>query len=253
MFSVLTFNLRFGLADDGLHSWPFRRKAFPELFAAHRTDFICLQEANDFQSDYIADLLPEYAYIGQRTPAPPYWQNNLIFYKKEWQCVQKEHFYLSATPTIPSAFPASRWPRQCTLGTFARGTVRLICINTHFDFDVVVRVKSARLIMERLSLLPEDIPAVLTGDFNAVPFSPCYRIFTGFDPCPVHGTAVFKNAFDKPFPGTHHGFSGRVDGNHIDWILYRGDILPQWAGVIRETFAGMYPSDHFPVAAVFRL
>ncbi len=251
IFSVMTFNLRFGLADDGPNSWQFRKKALPGLFDVHRTDFICLQEANDFQIDHIAGLLPDYGFIGQRTPAPAWWQNNIIFYRKEWDCVRHDHFYLSETPSVPSAFPESRWPRQCTLGEFLKEGFGLICIDTHFDFDVAVRVKSARLIMQRLSRLADTTPAVLTGDFNAAPASPCYRVFTGQD---TDGNCCrpFRDTFKPPFPGTRHGFSGESSGDQIDWILYRGDLLPERPTVIRNTFAGLYPSDHFPLAVVFR-
>ena len=52
-FSTLTLNLRFGLADDGADSWDHRKKALPVLFKKYHPDFIGLQEANDFQIDYL--------------------------------------------------------------------------------------------------------------------------------------------------------------------------------------------------------
>ena len=45
---------------------------------------------------------------------------------------------------------------------------------------------------------------------------------------------------------------GRTDGDHIDWILYRGNIAPVNYNVVASTFEGIYPSDHFPVYAKFR-
>ena len=83
-FSTLTFNLRFGLADDGPNSWDHRKKALPALFKKYHPDFIGLQEANDFQIDYLAEILTGYEFIGKRSPAPPYWQNNVIFYKNNF-------------------------------------------------------------------------------------------------------------------------------------------------------------------------
>jgi len=251
-FSTLTLNLRFGLADDGANSWDHRKKGLPALFKKYRPDFIGLQEVNDFQIDYLATILIGYEFIGKHSPAPPNWQNNVIFFKSRWVPTFYQHFFLSPTPMIPSQYRDSRWPRQCTMGMFTSNHKRLICINTHFDFAENVQTKSAVLIMEHLSKLPSNIPAILLGDFNATPKQNCYEIFTGGKKKSSLKGPWFKNAAIKPFLGTYHGFKGRTDGDHIDWILYRGPIAPANYNVVVSKFEGRYPSDHFPVAAKFR-
>ncbi|MEJ2658899.1 MAG: endonuclease/exonuclease/phosphatase family protein [Desulfobacterales bacterium] len=127
----------------------------------------------------------------------------------------------------------------------------MICINTHLDFDSSVQAKSANLILDRLSHLPGDIPVILMGDFNAPPFSPCYNIFTGHDEPSAVQTPCFKDAFVQPFSGTHHGFTGHADGDHIDWILFRGNITVKHSQVIMDMFNNIYISDHFPLFAEF--
>jgi endonuclease/exonuclease/phosphatase family metal-dependent hydrolase len=253
VFSALTLNLRFGLADDGLNSWRYRKKGLPALFKNYRADFIGLQEANDFQIDFIKHFLVDYEFIGKKSPAPSYWQNNILFHKKTWECIHHEHFFLSPTPMIPSRFRGSRWPRQCTLGMFQNRGRKLICSTTHFDFSEAVQMQSARLILKRLSFLPSEIPAIIMGDFNATPASACHRIFTGQGEKMVSDKFRFKNVFKKPFPGTYHGFSGDITGDCIDWIIYRGAIIPVDYRVIIDTFNNIYPSDHFPVIATFKL
>ena len=62
---------------------------------------------------------------------------------------------------------------------------------------------------------------------------------------------LFQNAFKKPFPGTQHGFTGNLNGDHIDWILYRGKISIKDIMVVHDTVDGLYPSDHFPIYATF--
>ena len=93
MFSVLTLNLRFGLADDGANDWKYRKKGFGLFLEKYRTDFISFQEANDFQIDFLHNILTEYNYIGKRSPSPSFWQNNIIFYHKKWHCTLYEHFF----------------------------------------------------------------------------------------------------------------------------------------------------------------
>lgn len=248
--SVLTLNLRFGLANDGDNNWDNRKNILPLLFQRHPTDFIGVQEANNFQIDFINNFLTDYDYIGKRSPAPSFWQNNIIFYKKRWNCIYYEHRFLSPTPTLPSRYRKSIWPRQSTIGIFQKKEKSLICACTHFDFDKSVQNQSAKLIMKRISLLPADIPAILIGDFNAAPDSACHKLFTSQDN--KTKKPFFKNIFTKPFPATYHGFTGSQNSDCIDWILYRGRITPIEKAVIFNTVNGKYPSDHYPVCASFK-
>lgn len=250
--SVLTLNIRFGLADDGPNSWRFRREVFPALFKQQSADFMAFQEVNNFQADDLAGILEGYDRVGQRVPAPPFWQNNVIFYRRPWICIHYEHFFLSPTPDIPSRFRESRWPRQCTLAMFEAGERRIICINTHFDFKATVQTASAAVILDRLARIAPEASTVLMGDFNASPDAPSYRAFTDVSGDFDMGCGPgFRNAFEAPYPATHHGFSGARIGDHIDWILYRGDLTLKRSSVIHHKINGRFPSDHFPLRAEF--
>jgi len=256
--SIFSLNLRFGLADDGPNRWRHRKAFFPLLLERYPADFYTFQEVNNFQARDLQVMLADYRSIGQRDPAPSYWQNNLIFYHQSWQCTEQHHFYLSKTPDVPSKFNDSKWPRQCTMGVFQQADRRLVCVNTHFDFTKTVQEKSTRLILSRLSELSVAGPTILLGDFNAVPDAGCYQLLTRMPqdaqdtPCPPPRAPVFKNVFRPPFPATHHGFSGKINGDHIDWVLYEGAIEPVEKGVIHDTFNGCYPSDHFPIVVRFK-
>ncbi len=248
--SVMSLNLRFGLADDGPNNWHYRREAYKPLLDAFPNDFFAFQEANDFQIDFLAHLLPGHDHIGRRNPAPERWQNNVIFYHARWQCLHHEHFYLSATPHVPSRFADSRWPRQGTLGVFQHRNHKLIVVNTHFDFSNEVQVRSARVIREQIGRHAHIRPIILMGDFNATPESACYRVFTTDD----NGNGVLRNAFTPPYAGTFHGFEGPQNGGApIDWILYRGPLKVHEAKVVTEKFADVYPSDHYPLVARFSI
>ncbi len=249
-FSVMTLNLRFGLADDGKNRWELRKDRLGFLFERHRPDFVGFQEANAFQIDFLGRLLPDHRFVGKRDPAPPFWQNNVLFHPVSWTCRWADHFFLSDTPDIPSRFAESRWPRQCTMAGFEKQGRLLVCINTHFDFDSGVQAQSARILQRRLQEKAPGAPAVLMGDFNATPDSPCHQVLTGIGgsedslPC-------FQNAFAPDYPWTFHGFSGNAQIGHIDWILYRKNLTPLGGRVITETFGDGYPSDHFPLLADF--
>lgn len=241
-FSVMSFNLRFGLADDGENSWVNRQHAFPELFKKITPDFIGVQEANNFQSSFMDRLLPFHSFTGMYQNAPKSWQDNQIFYHKNWKCLHSKRYFLSETPGIESKLPESKWPRQCIIGLFEKNQTKLIHVNTHFDFKENIQQKSTELVLSFLSDFPENIPVVITGDFNASPKSASHNIFLEND---------YQDVFEDNHSYTHHGFTGKQSGGHIDWILYKGDITPSSSEIISEQFTGIYPSDHFPVVASF--
>jgi endonuclease/exonuclease/phosphatase family metal-dependent hydrolase len=251
--SVLSLNLRFGLADDGPNAWEHRKESIVKLFKKHGPDLIATQEANDFQVDFLAKSLSEYSYVGRRQPAPEFWQDNILFYRKTILCQSHLHLFLSETPHIPSRSFGSRFPRQATFGLFHVDGQPLICINTHFDFENPAQMGAARLIKKQLASYNREIPTILMGDFNATPESPCYRWLTGKEADGEKGLS-FSETFKVPYPSTLHRFTGKPRGGYIDWILYRGGPLRLRAcEALKEPVDGIYPSDHFPVRALFEL
>ncbi|MFA6010396.1 MAG: endonuclease/exonuclease/phosphatase family protein [Desulfobacteraceae bacterium] len=244
--TVMTMNLRFGLAEDGENCWANRKKAYPVLFKTHDPDFIGVQEANDFQADQLSDILENHGHIGERKksadPLPATWQDNLIFFKKPWTCLSHKHYFLSNTPDIQSQFPGSQWPRQCIIGHCENNGHSLIHVNTHFDFASSVQEKSAELIINLLKDYPADIPTIITGDFNTSPNSETYALFM------ENG---FRDLFENHHSSTFHGFTGHDLGGHIDWILFKGGLKGVDHQIVQEPFEGIYPSDHYPVKAIF--
>lgn len=250
--SVLSLNLRFGLADDGPNGWDHRKHSVVRLFRENNPDFIATQEANDFQVAFLAQNLPEYMYIGKRHPAPGFWQDNILLYRKTIACEDRVHFFLSETPHIPSRSFGSRFPRQATLGLFRVDGRRLICIDTHFDFEGPAQIGAARVIKQQLASYSDEIPTILMGDFNATPETPCYQWLTGQQ---VDGEVglCFRETFKPPYPHTLHRFTGKPTGGYIDWILFRGPLRLEQCHVLQEPIGGVHPSDHFPVVADFEL
>jgi endonuclease/exonuclease/phosphatase family metal-dependent hydrolase len=248
--SVLSLNLRFGLADDGPNGWEHRKGPIAKLFRDQHPDFIATQEANPFQIDFLAEALPEYGYIGRRSPAPRFWQHNILFYRRPIVCEGHRHFYLSETPFIPSRSFGSRFPRQGTLGLFRIDERSLICIDTHLDFETPAQMGAAKVIGAQLAAYPGHIPVILMGDFNATPDSPCYARFTGSAGEEQEGLG-FQETFKAPYPSTFHRFTGQPVAGYIDWILYRKPMRLKRCEVLNSAVDGVMTSDHFPVTAVF--
>jgi endonuclease/exonuclease/phosphatase family metal-dependent hydrolase len=127
---------------------------------------------------------------------------------------------------------------------------RFYFFNTHFQHTAQgneARVNSAKLVAERIGKLPQDVPLILTGDFNAAaPDAEPYKILT----------ADLKDAWTTAArtlgpAATSSGFEGRTTGRRIDWILYRGPLTVLEAETVTYNEDARYPSDHFPVVVTF--
>ena len=243
---TLSLNLRFGLAKDGPHAWQYRKEAVLKLFRQENPDIIATQEVNHFQADYLAENLTAYDHIGRRPRAPHFWQDNVLFFKKEITCRRHDHFFLSHTPDVPSRSFGSHFPRQATIGLFQTQECRFICVNTHFDFDTPAQLGAARVITERLRDHDAGVPVILMGDFNTTPESSCYQWLTD-----DNKGGNFRESFTAPYPSTFHRFTGQPAAGYIDWILYRGALRLESCRVVDQPIGDTYPSDHHPVTAVF--
>lgn len=61
---IMTFNIRYGSANDGENHWKKRREMVFDVIRKQKSDVIGLQEALRFQIDEIRQALPMYAEIG---------------------------------------------------------------------------------------------------------------------------------------------------------------------------------------------
>jgi len=240
--TIMTMNLRFGLAKDGDNCWEGRQDLVGRILDRYQEDFYGFQEANHFQINFLSRHLVDHEHIGQYNKEVPWWQSNMIFYHNSWTCLGFRHHFLSRTPDIPSKLIGSKWPRQCVVGWFQKEGVQLLVVNTHFDFDPDVQARGAGLVMEFIDRFPPGLPVVIGGDFNAEPGSLAYERF-------------MSNGFNEVLSGknvtTFHEFKGGNFGPHIDWLLFKGGLDLVQAGVVMDEFSGRFPSDHYPVRAEF--
>jgi endonuclease/exonuclease/phosphatase family metal-dependent hydrolase len=253
---VMTFNVRFPAKGDGENIWEKRRDLLVATVREKAPDVMGAQELFYEQGEYIVERLPEYAWFGVSRRGNRDDEHMGVFYRKEkLRLVESGNFWLSETPEAPGSIA---WdmslPRMVTWGLFEirASARRFYFYNTHFAHrrqDDEARLRSARLIDERLARLPDNALVILTGDFNTTPESDPYRVLTG------RLRDAWRAAAKPAGPeGTFHGFSGKPGAGRIDWILYRPDqIRVLEVETVTRNDAGRYPSDHFPVFAVLEL
>lgn len=250
---VMSFNVRYPAKDDGPNRWEFRRDLLVRTILQKNPDIIGSQELFYEQGQYIVENAPEYVWFGISRRGNQEDEHMGVFYKKDkFRLVDSGNFWLSETPEVPGSRSwGSSLPRMVTWGLFeikASGH-RFYFYNTHFQHTpqgAEARLHSAKLIAERISRLAKAVPLILTGDFNTAP---------GSEPCQVleaHLKDAWITAAKRSGPeGTGSRFTGFTGGRRIDWILYRGPFKVLETETVTYNENGRYPSDHYPVFAVF--
>jgi endonuclease/exonuclease/phosphatase family metal-dependent hydrolase len=249
---VMSFNVRMPSKGDGDNRWEFRRDILVDTIRAKAPDLFGTQELFHEQGQYIAEKAPEYAWFGVSRQGDQTDEHMGVFYKREkLNVIESGNFWLSETPDVPGSMSWNvSLPRMVTWALFELkdSPRRFYFYNTHFAHrreDSEARLKSAQLIAERLKTVPQNIPLIMTGDFNAPADSDVYAVFAAFL------SDAWTTAERRTGPeDTFHGFRGQPRPGRIDWIFYRGAFRVTEAETVTHHKDGRYPSDHFPVFTV---
>jgi len=249
---VATFNVRSGLAYDGLDSWPFRRVAAARAIRMLGVDLVGLQEVHGFQQRSLLRRLHGYAAVGApRDDGRRRGERSPVFFRAtHFQLESQTTRWFSDTPDVAgSAGWGNPLPRIVTLVRLRerRGGRHFGVANAHWDgASATSRLRSAEALV---SWLDPELPWIVTGDLNATPDDPAIAALIGgglrdvLAPLPARGDDV----------ATHHQFRGTTAGTRIDYIL----VSPEWeildAAVEHPRPRGRLPSDHWPVVATLAL
>lgn len=254
---VMSFNVRYGTAPDGDNAWPNRKDLLVETIALHAPHIVGTQETLEFQAEYIVEQLPEYRWFGIGREANGGGEFTAILYKHaELSPISTRTEWLSETPGVPASKSwDSSLPRIVTYALFLhRKTGKQIFVaNTHFDHrGREARNQSAKQIVRAFEAVPEETPAILIGDFNAIggDSEPWQTLIDGgfkdawVEAPETAGPVTTWSAFRAPDPDSNR---------RIDWILFRGPVAALRCETVTHNRDGQYPSDHYPVAARFRI
>lgn len=242
---VFSFNLRIISEKDGINIFHNRKEGIIKEITAHAPHLIGFQEANDLMREYLRDNLKDYTLIGGgRNPDYRDEGTPLAFRKDKFELIGAESFWLSPTPDVPG----SRFEDQSSCPRIAVAALLKPCgegapfwfINTHLDH----KSSSARVL--GTTMLCEYIDKkcgkfVLTGDFNAAPWTDEIKILS----------EKYTNATEN-IGETFHDFGKTPPENakQIDYIFTNMDTDSRKAFALRkEPENGIYLSDHHPVCA----
>ncbi len=268
--SVMSFNIRYGTADDGSDRWENRKDLVAAVIRKYRPDLIGVQEALHFQIQELLRALPAYRKIGVgRDDGQTEGEYSAMYYDTTRFMVEEHNtFWFSETPRVPGSTDwGNEITRICTWGRFremATGTGFYV-YNLHLDHQSQYsRERSVASLISRIQDRGTRDPVIITGDFNAGEDNPVIKYLKGEQ----NPGGIFSNQTINPIPftdsyrvlhpnaervGTFNGFKGRTTGPKIDHVFVQPFIEVKAAEIIRDHQQGRYPSDHFPVRATLLL
>ena len=267
---VMSFNIRYGTANDGENHWKNRRRMVFDVLRNHRPDVVGLQEALDFQIAEIREALSEYGQIGvAREDGKTEGEYSAFLYRLDLFDVDESGtFWFSNTPEVPGS---SHWGNACVrICTWARFLEKksgraFYIFNLHLDHvSQPSREKSAVLLAQRVHQRKHRDQFVVTGDFNTGESNPVVMYLKGKttlsgadgresnNPVPMVDTFRVLHP-DAKDVRTAHSFRGTRKGNKIDYVFTPLGVEVLDAQILYDNVDGRYPSDHFPVTARLRL
>ncbi len=253
-FQAMSFNIRFGTANDGEDRWELRKPKTLETLKKRKPDIIGLQEALDFQVEEIRKALPNFQSLGVgRDDGKAKGEFSAIVYNaSRFRVLRSDTFWLSETPNVPNS---KHWgnniTRICTWAYFQdlRTKRHFYFFNTHLDHQSQPsREKSVALILQRIAERSTTDPVLLTGDFNVGEDNPVVATVKA---------KGFADTFRTLHPdakniGTFNGWRPEVGADKIDYVFADNGWTVEKAEIAQDKLQGRWISDHLPVIAWVR-
>lgn len=251
MLKVMSFNIRYGLAADGDNHWQHRKALTAARLQEFAPDLLGIQECrDDEQADFVKNNLPAYQFYGvhrEGSGETALEMAPLLTRTAEFEVLEKGHFWLSKTPDIAGSKNwDSVFPRTCTwVKLLHRASGKsLLFLNTHFDYQPIAIVESAKMLQQWIKQTVQDTPLIVTGDFNTEKNSPAFQLLA------ESGLLVDAHQNLPKNTGTFHEFGTLTKLETIDWILVSQHFKVVNAAVDTYHEGSLYPSDHYPITAV---
>ena len=270
---VGTFNLRISPQEDydSGNGWDTRKAMVVSSVRNIDFDIWGMQEVtgvgnggipavgSNMQADLTKELGDTYEFLF----FSPYSQDGkgrsasgLAYKKDKFTISGYNYFWTSDTPDVMINNDGTHSRGGCcAVFTHKETGVRLFFMEAHASTTEEANNSQAYIYadIERL-YNPEGLPSVFVGDLNASDTSDAYKEYTKW----------WSDAYRTLFPagkvsgptGTHNAFNPSkemTEKSRIDYIFFRGEIVPVHYTCDDTLYDGHYPSDHFPIYCDFRI
>ncbi|NHE55446.1 endonuclease/exonuclease/phosphatase family protein [Cyclobacterium plantarum] len=249
-YNIATYNIRFDNPGDEGNLWKDRSPHLINLIRFHEMDIIGTQEGLYTQLEDISKDL-QYPYIGVgRDTGGNEGEFSAVFYNPDkFELLDKNTFWLSPTPDKPSKGWDAALNRVCSWGKFqTEEGNEFYVFNVHYDhIGQKAREESSKLLLKKIQEInTENLPCILTGDFNVEADNPAYK-----ELLKDGRLKDSKDASKTPSHGTHGTFNAfnwdLFPDRRIDYVFISDDFTISHHATLTDNYGKKYPSDHFPV------
>lgn len=249
--NIISYNIRMNTTADGVNAWPLRTEKVTGLLRFHQADIFGVQEALPEQVRDLEKAFPGFDHYGVgRDDGVSRGEHMSVFYlKSRFEKLDAGTFWLNETTDKPGLGWDAAYNRTCTwIKLRDRNTGKsFLLFNTHFDNrGAKARAESSALILQFMKKInQENLPFILTGDFNTTRESePVLTLLSQLK----NSRAVSETTPYGP-EGTSGGFEVADKNRNIDFIFVSDKVKVLRHGHLSDSFGLFYPSDHLPVLA----
>jgi endonuclease/exonuclease/phosphatase family metal-dependent hydrolase len=233
---VLTYNIHHGEGTDG--KLDLERQA--EVIKAAKADIVALQEVD--QNTERTGGIDQAARLGELTGLRAIFGKAMDYRGGAYGLAVLSRWPLGEAKTDPLPADEGIEPRALLSVRVQprEGVPEFMFLVTHLDAgrDPGQRIKQAARIRELFPAAGNDTPAILAGDFNAIPESPVIKSFLAGWTDSAAGSAMLTSPAGMP-------------RRRIDYIFFRPTA--RWRVISTEALDEPIASDHRPVLSMLEL
>lgn len=248
---VMSFNVRC-ISDDNGHTIANRSQLVTAVLEQYAPDTFGVQEATPKWLKIIdRELGDRYARVGDgRSPIEMFTEYSCVYYLKDkYNLLDSGTIWLSETPekkyTKDFDSKHNRIASWAVLEDKETG-VKFTHINTHLDHVLEsTRVEQVKVLKTKIAELEKETTVICTGDFNTFETAEAYAEMGKA----MDDTKLTAKASDTGITFHKYGTIEEHDDGAIDFVFVTKGTQADTYKIIRDSFEGIYPSDHYPIMA----
>jgi len=265
---VLTCNIRVALDEDETNGvgWSKRKEACLQVIKAQKPDIIGFQEVLKPQFLDLKEGFKDFQGLNFDGPEMDLYKegyhgiakNPVFFSKKRFELIAAGGYWLSEAPLVAGSksWETARARNMNWVRLYDRVAQKEFRFMTlHLDHvSNQAKLAQIKVVLDESAQYQPDFPQILVGDFNAAATSAIIQsvLSAGWE-----DSYVAVNGNQNPGP-TVHSFLGENDPKKdirkkIDFVFLKGPAKASASRIIKDTYKGIYPSDHYFLSADIEL
>lgn len=252
VITVVSANVRCLSPEDLFKkSWFYRAPLLIQTLKSAAPDIIGFQEVTPVHKQYLDKALRGFGSVLLYRDDSLIHESCPIYYSEsKFDLIDKGGFWLSETPDVMSKGWGAAFNRVCSYVILAQKTdgKQLVVFNTHLDnVSEEARINGIKLVLQKIEQFG-GMPSIIMGDFNTGENTETYRAAVS-----LFNDAKYQTA-DTDSGATYQGYGQSLNNENLDYfMLSKTGIETLSYKVLRDTYDGVYPSDHFPIRLDMKL